>query len=232
VKRARCATASTSSIATLSRWASPCRPASTLDGRIKIQTEADANNRGTSREIMIKQAELEQSNVNHALDASIQLEGQLINYTNQVEQRVFDSCKYATEAGISIYNARVQAYAAFVDAFKARIAVYEATIRGELAKVEAYKAQMEAETAKANINRALVEQYKVQIEAALSNVEIFKARVGAIQAKADIEKAKIEIFGEQVKAYSARVNAYTAGVEGFRATIRPRRPSRTRSRPR
>jgi hypothetical protein len=128
-----------------SRWASPCRPASTVDARLKITTEAEANDRGTSREIMIKQAELEQSNVHHALDASIQLEGQLISYSNQVEQRVFDSCKYATEAGISIYNARVQAYAAFVDAFKARIAIYEATIRGELAKVEAYKAQMEAE---------------------------------------------------------------------------------------
>jgi hypothetical protein len=56
-----------------------------------------------------------------------------------VEQRFFDSCKYATEAGVSIYNAKVQAYAAFVDAFKARIAVYEATIRGELAKVDATK---------------------------------------------------------------------------------------------
>jgi hypothetical protein len=190
-----------------------------FDGRLKIQNEADANSRGTSREIMIKQAELEQSNVNHALDASIQLESQLINYTNQVEQRFFDSCKYATEAGISIYNARVQAYAAYVDAFKARIAIYEATIRGELAKVDAYKAQMEAEQTKADVNRALVESYKVQIDAALSNVEIFKARVGAIQAKAEIEKAKIEIFGEQVKAYSAKVSAYTAGVEGYRATI-------------
>jgi hypothetical protein len=190
-----------------------------FDGRLKIQNEADANNRGTSREIMIKQAELEQSNVNHALDASIQLESQLINYSNQVEQRVFDSCKYATEAGISIYNARVQAYAAFVDAFKARIAVYETTIRGELAKVDAYKAQMEAEQTKAEVNRALVDQFKALIDAALSNVEIFKARVGAIQAKAEIEKAKIEIFGEQVKAYGAKVNAYTAGVEGFRASI-------------
>jgi hypothetical protein len=189
------------------------------DSRLKAITEGEANDRGTSREIMIKAAELEQSNVNHALDASVLIEGRLLEYNNQVEQRFFDSCKYATEAGVSIYNARVQAYAAFVDAFKARIAVYEATIRGELAKVEAYKAQMEAEQTKAEVNRAVVEAYKVQIDAALSNVEIFKARVGAIQAKADIEKTKIEIFGEQVKAYGARVNAYTAGVEGFRATI-------------
>lgn len=190
-----------------------------LDGRIKIQTEMDAANRGHSREVMIKAAELEQENVKHALTTAVQLEATLINYSNQVEQRLFDSCKYATEAGIAIYNARVQAYAAYVDAYKAKVQIYEAQIRAELARVEAYKAQIEAETAKAQINRALVDQYKVQADIALTNIEIFKAEVGAIQAKAEIEKNKILIFGEQVRAYGTRVQAYTAGVEGFRATI-------------
>lgn len=190
-----------------------------VDGRLKLMTESEYQLRGSSREVMIKQAELEQSNVNHALDLAVNLEGKLIDYTNQIEQRLFDSCKYATEAGVAIYNARVQAYGMFVEAFKARINVYEAQVRAELAKVDAYKAQMEAERTKADVNRALVDQYKVQIDAALSNVEIFKARIGAIQAKADIEKTKIEIFGAQVSAYAAKVNAYTAGVEGFRATI-------------
>jgi hypothetical protein len=50
------------------------------DARLKIITEAEANDRGTSREIMIKQAELEQSNVLAALTTSTQLEGQLITY--------------------------------------------------------------------------------------------------------------------------------------------------------
>lgn len=190
-----------------------------LDARIKILTETNYVQTGLSREVMIKQAELEQTNVSHALDASITLEGSLIQYTNSVEQRMFDSCKYATEAGVSIYNARVQAYTVFVDAFKARIAIYEAQVRAELAKVEVYKAQLQAEQTKAEINKVLVDQYKVQIEAALSSVEVFKARIGAIQAKADIEKTKIEIYGEQVKGYAAKVGAFTAGVEGFRATI-------------
>lgn len=190
-----------------------------LDARIKIATETDAANRGHSREVMIKAAELEQENVKNALTIAVQLEGQLMSWTNNVEQRVFESCRYATEAGVAIYNARVQAYAAFLETFKARVAVYEATIRGELAKVEAYKAMIDAERAKADTNRALVESYKVQVDASLSAVEIFKARIAGIQVKADIEKTKIEIFGEQVRAFSAKVQAYTAGVEGFRATV-------------
>lgn len=194
-------------------------PGAFLDARLKLVTESDYVNRGLSREIMIKSAELEQENVKTALTTATQLEGTLINYSNQVEQRLFDSCKFATEAGVSIYNARVQAYAAYVDAYKARVNIYEAQIRAEVAKVEAYRAQVQAEEAKSNINLALVQSYKVQVDAALSNVEIFKARIGAIQTRAEIEKTKIEIFGEQVKAYASRVNAYTAGVEGFRATV-------------
>lgn len=190
-----------------------------LDAKIKIQTELAYQAAGHSREVMIKQAELEQANVLAALDKAVAIETTAINYANQIEQRLFDSSKYATEAGIAIYNAQVQAYAAFLEAYKTKVAIYEAQIRGELAKVDVYKAQIEAEQVKAQINTALVEQYKVQSELALSSIEVFKAQIGAIQTKAEIEKIKVETFGEQVKAYGMQINAYTAGVEGYRASI-------------
>lgn len=190
-----------------------------VDARVRITTEMGYTATTLSREIAIENAKLEQENIRWATQSAIQLEGQLIQYNNQVEQRAFESVRYATEAGISIYNARVQAYSAYLDAYKTKVAIYEAQIRAELAKVEAYKAEMEAESVKAQVNTALVQQYKTQVDAALANVEIFKAEVGAIQLKAEIEKMKIEIFGEQVKAYASKVNAYTAGVEGFRAKV-------------
>lgn len=189
------------------------------DARIKIETESDFVNRGLSREVMIKQAELAYTATKDRLDQAIVLEGKMMDYSNAVEQRLFESCKYATEAGIAIYNARVQAYAAYVDAYKARVQIYEAQVRAEIARVDAYRAQIEAETAKAQVNKALVDMYRTQVDASLANVEVFKARIGAIQARAEIERNKIQIFGEQVKAYATRVQAYTAGVEGYRATI-------------
>lgn len=190
-----------------------------VDARIKIQTEMGYNASNISREIMIAQAELEQKNVMHALDGATTLEGQLISYNNQVEQRLFEAARYATEAGISVYNANVQAYTAFVDAYKAKVVIYEAQVRAEMTKVEVYKAEIEAELAKAQINNALVEQYRVAVDAALSGIRVFEAEIAAIQSKADIERLKVMIFGEQVKGYTAQVNAYTAGVEGFRATV-------------
>lgn len=190
-----------------------------LAARTKIMTETDFANRGHSREVMIESARLELDNVKHALTTATQLEGQLIDYTNATEQRIFESTRYATEAGISIYNAQVQAFGAMVDVYRAKVGAYEARIRAEVAKVDAYRATIAAEEAKASINRSLVDQYRTMVDAALANVEVYKARIAGIQAKAEIEKAKVQVYGEQVRGYVAQINAYTAGVEGFRASL-------------
>jgi hypothetical protein len=194
-------------------------PGAFLDARVKIMTETDYAARGHSREVMIKSAELMLDNVKHALTTAVQLEGQLLDYTNAVETRVFESTKYATEAGIAIYNAKVQAYGQMVELYRAKVTIYTALVQAETAKVDAYRATIAAEEAKAQINSALVAQYKVQADVALSNIEIYKAEIAGIQAKAEIEKAKVAVFGAQVQGFTAQVNAYTAGVEGFRATV-------------
>lgn len=190
-----------------------------LDARLKIQTEMGYNAANISREIMIKQAEMEMENVVRALDTATTVEGRLIDYTNNIEQRLFESARYATEAGIAIYNAQVQAYAAYLDAYKTKINIYEARIRAELARVDVYKTQIEAERVKVDINTALVNQYRVEADVALSAVEVYKAEISAIQTRAEIERLRVQIFGEEVRAYATRVQAYTAGVEGFRARI-------------
>lgn len=190
-----------------------------IDARLKIQTEMGYTVAGYSREVAIEQAKLEQSNILKALDTATALEGSLITYNNNVEQRAFEASRFATQAGIEIYNGQVRAYGAIVDAYRAKVQIYEAQIRAEIAKVEAYKTEIAAEQAKATINTALVEQYKVQANIALSAIQIYEAQIKAIQTKADIEKIKVQIFGEQVRGYSARISAYTAQVEGFRASI-------------
>lgn len=190
-----------------------------LDARLKVITETDYAIRGHSREVMVKTAELELDQVKHALTTAVQLEGQLIDYSNAVETRIFEAAKYATEAQVQIYNAKVQAFGAMVEVYRTKVAIYEAQVRAEISKVDTYRAEIAAEEAKSNINRSLVEQYRIAADIALSNIEIYKARISAIQTKAEIEKTKVEVFGAQVQGYTAQVNAYTAGVEGFRATV-------------
>jgi hypothetical protein len=190
-----------------------------MDSRIKIQTELAKNNAGHSREVMIKQAELELDGMNRAITDAVAAENMVIQYANQVEQRAFDSARYATEAEITRYNAQVQAYSAYLDAYKTKIAIYEAQVRGELSRVEAYRAEVAAEQAKAQINQSRVDQFRTLTDAALSAIEVYKAEIAGVQTKADIERLKIQIFGEEIRAYASKVNAYTANVEAYRAAI-------------
>jgi len=190
-----------------------------LDSRLKITTEMHARTVSLSRDIAIENARLMVETGRQALAQAVQLESTLLNYNNQIEQRAFDSARYETEAAVSIYNARVQAYAAFIDAYRVKVATYEAQIRGEMAKVEAYTAEMQAEQVKANVNASLVQQYATQVNASLAEIEIYKASVDAINAKAEIEKIKSEIYAEQIRGYVAKINGYTAQIEGFKSVV-------------
>lgn len=194
-------------------------PGAYVDARLKLITEMDYANRGNSREVMVESARLELDNVKHALTTATQLEGQLLDYTNNVEQRLFESARYATEAGVSIYNAQVQAFASQVEIYRAQIAVYQARMTAALSAVDVYRAQVAAEQAKAEVNNSMVANYQAQITAALSTVQVYQAQIAGIRAKADIQLAKVQVFGAQVQAYGAQVNAYTAGVEGYRVSL-------------
>jgi hypothetical protein len=188
-----------------------------LDARLKIENEYTASVAGVNREVMIKAAELEQQNVLKAIDSSIQLEQLLVQNWNNFEQRRFDAFRYTTEAGIAIYNGKVEQYKAYLDAFRARISVYEAQIKGEMAKVDVFRAQIAAEQSKVDMNKALIDQWRVETDVALSAIRVYEAEVNAIQIKAQLEKLKVDIYGEQVRGFAAQINAYTAQVEGFKA---------------
>ena len=194
-------------------------PGQYTDARLKITTEMHARTISLGREIAIEQARLELENIKQALTLSVEAERMLLDSYNTREQRTFEALRYATEAGVSIYNAKVQGFAALVDAYQASIAVFEAEVRAALADVEAYKAIVDAEQAKASVNLAKVQAYTALIEGSLANVEVFKAEVQAITAQAEIERLKTDIYRSQVQAFATRVSAYTAEVEGFKAAV-------------
>src|ERR1035437_3375513 len=190
-----------------------------IDARIKIQTETHNTSAGLSREVMIKQAELQLTNIVAARKDAATLESELIKYANEVAQRTFETAKYTTEASISIYNARVQAYAASLKALEVEATVYDTRIKGIMAQVDVVKSHIAFESAKAQINTALVEQYKSQVQAAEAVLEIFKTQVEIIKTQASVEQIKVSVFGEQIKAFVGQINAYTAQVEGYKAGV-------------
>lgn len=174
---------------------------------------------GLSRDVAIKQADLEQENLKATIAAGMQLEGQLIDYSYKLEQLTFEDAKQYADNAVQLHNAAIQQFQGLLQGYQTYASVYKSIIDGQLAKVEVYKAQLQGEQTKAEINKTLVEQYKAQIDAGMAQVRIYEAQVGAAKTLIELEQTKIGAAGEQIRAYVAQVNAETAKVEAFKASV-------------
>lgn len=172
-----------------------------------------------SRDVALKQADLEQSNLKDTIAAGMQLEGQLIDYSFKLEQLTFQSAKEYADNAIALHNASIEKYKALLEGYRAYASAYDMVIKGQMAAVDVYKAQLDGEQTKANVNATLVQQYKAQIEAGMAQVEIYRAQVQGAQTLIQLEQAKISAAGEQIRAYVATVNAETAKVEAYKAGV-------------
>ena len=172
-----------------------------------------------SRDVAIKQAELEQTNMQQTVTVAMQLEGTLIESYWKAEQFAFEAAKTLADNAVAIYNTAVEGYKGLLAGYQTYASAYKTIIDSEMTKVEVYKAELSAEQTKAQINMSLVQQYKASIEASLANVEVFKAQVSAAQTLIQLEQAKIAAAGEQVRGFVASVNAETAKVEAYKAGI-------------
>lgn len=172
-----------------------------------------------SRDVMIKQAELEQANLKDTIAAGMDLEGKLIDYSYKLEQLTFETAKQYADNAIQVHNAAVEQFKTLLQRAQIYAENYKTLINAEEINVQVYKAQIEAESAKADMNKAIVDRYKAEIEATQSQVEIYRAQIGAAQTLMGLEQTRISAAGEQVRAYVARINGETAKVEAYKASV-------------
>lgn len=172
---------------------------------------------GLARDIAIKRAELEQSNVKDAITQGLALEGQLMDQALQLDRLSFDAAKAAADHSIAAHNAALERFKALLDGYRTYAMAYETVIKAEMNKVEVYKALLQAEQTKADINQSLVARYKAEIDGRMAAVEIYKARVQAAQTLVGLEQTRIQAGGEQIRAFVATINAETSKVELYKA---------------
>ena len=174
---------------------------------------------GLSRDVAIKQADLEQENLKQTIAQGMDLEGRLIDYSYKLETMSFESAKTCAENAIQVHNALLDEFKSLLSAYQTYAQAYDTLIKGELAKVEVFKALLQGEQTKADINKSLVAQYVAEIEAGMSRVKIYEAEVGAAKTLVEVEQIKVAASGEQIKAYVAQINGETAKVEASKLAV-------------
>lgn len=192
-----------------------------------IDQERRNNNSRAAIDIAIKQAELEQANLQFAVTQSTNLRSMMINAGLAYYSGLVTINGQALEYARSVVDAIVKAYdiatrAAEIKAriYEAEARVYESRLRAALAVIQVYEAQVRGIEAQVNVNLAQVQAYKARLEAVGVEAQVYRAQVEGALAGATIERARADVYTARVQAFGASVNAYTARWQGYEAAVR------------
>lgn len=189
------------------------------------QAAADIN-ATASREIVVKQAEMEQQNLQFAVTTSTNLRMTLLQASLSYHQNLIsingqalDYAKTVLSSIIEIYNLEVKAFSLRLDAYKAEAVVYETRLKSAMATIELYKVEVQVLEAMTNVDKAKVDVYRARIEALVSLSNVYRAQIDAVVAKANLEKLKIDVFQSKVQAFTAQVQAKNSEWQGYSAAV-------------
>ena len=173
-----------------------------------------------SREIMIKQAEMEQTNIHFAIQQTIALEQALISEHSQIQARSFEAAKFIQDISIQLYNAEISKVTIELDAFKAYSSAYESRVRSALAEVEVFKSEVEAQALISKINADSVSRYSAQVDAIQTSVSIYKTEIESVATQISAEGLKVQNFKGLVQAYAEEIGAKKLEFESYGETIK------------
>lgn len=196
-------------------------PPGALAGRVAevAQKNREASS-ALSRDVAIKQAELEVENLKFSVTTGIQLEGQLMTYAGQYAQRALEAAKTTVEVAINIFNAQVALFNSHLQAYQTEASVYKDLIQAEGLKLEQFRTEIEAQKLIGEINQQAIAIYKTRIDALLSAVELYKAQLEGVKTQVDVDRVRIESFRATVDAYKSQVEAKTSEYQAWGESIR------------
>lgn len=172
-----------------------------------------------SREVAIKQAELEVENLKFSVSTGIQLEGQLMTYAGQYAARALEAAKTTVDVAINLFNAQVSLYNSRLQAYQTEAQVYRDLIQAESIKLEQYRTEIEAQKLIGEINVQAIQIYSERIKALLSSVELYKAQLDGVRTGVEVDKVRIEGFRATVDSYKSLVEAKTSEYQAWGQSI-------------
>lgn len=189
------------------------------------QAAAD-NNARAAMDVSLKQAELEQNNIQFAMTQSAELRKAVMGALNawfgnliQLNGQGLEYARDLLQASIALYDTMVKIATARIEIYKAEAQVYEIRLKAVMAVYDVYQAEIRALEAQVNVDRARVDAFTAQAGAYGALANAYRAVIEGVVAKAQLEKIKADIFGEQVRAFSAQVGAKQAEWQGFTAQV-------------
>ena len=190
---------------------------------IAINNEYTNKRLDRSRDIAIKQAELEHTGLFKSLELGISLENILMVSQNEYAKRILDASKATADVTITLFRERVVRYNALLETYKSDVIAYKTSIEAEAVRAEVYKARLSGAQTIANIDESRVKAYTAQIAGVEQLVNIYNTEVKAIAIMYEAENQKITRYRVMVEAYVAAIDGitkkYLGEVDAYKAYI-------------
>jgi len=192
---------------------------STLAALDFISQNTQNQSNSLSRDIAIKQAELEQENLNQTIQSIISLEQVLTSLHSSVQSRALDAEKFSQQVFFDIYNAEVAKYNVELETYKAFVLAFETQLKSEIQKLEVFKTQLEGQRLIGDLNQQSLQIYTASLQGLQTEVDLYKTQLEGINIKLSSENLKIQVFKTQVDAFNSQIQAKNSEYQGFGVAV-------------
>ena len=173
-----------------------------------------------SRDVAIKQADLEQKNRQFAVEQAINYERVFTAVFLAIVDRNFQIAKFAVETQIQIYNAQIAAFNVEQQVYAQQIAKYRVDLEAVLTQLKAFEAQVLVEKAKGELNQAKASVFESMVRAFGEEVNAYEAQVKAADGKAELQKTLVEVYRGQIEAMVAKYNGQRAKFDAYDSQVK------------
>jgi hypothetical protein len=199
-------------------------PGGALEAKLADVRQANRDKKAQlNRDLWLEEAKLEIEQLQKAVQAGIQYQGQLWDTKTKLWSVCGDLASQVLGTQIKVLEASLAVFKSQADVWQAEASVakdhVQALIQTEMAKLEITKVEAEISKLFVEINTQDVNLYRAAMEGVNQVVTVYKTRVDAVNSQMQGESLKLEAFAKQVQAYSAAVGAYEAEWRGYAAAV-------------
>lgn len=179
----------------------------------EIQKEISRKNDVLGWDISVLQAELEQKNIQFSVTQATQLEGMLMEFYNQHENRALDAAKATAAMGIQILEALIAKYNAKLKKTEVEGAVLGEWVKFEGVKADIYRTQMEGVKTAASVQDTKAGIYEKQLKAVETIKNMYAIDMESAKLQSQIERDKLEQLKIRTEIYLANLSGEKTKVD-------------------
>jgi hypothetical protein len=158
-----------------------------------------------NRDILIKEAELADSNTKFAIQQSVGLIGTLLDTVNRQAERELRASQSSAEYAVSFLNLKIAHFNANMSRYAQGAATHFQNIQAQAIRLEEHRSHLANANLQLEENKALVAEFTAELQKYNMDIGRYQALVAAANSEVNIQQLKLEQSKVEVSSYLAQL---------------------------